>query len=284
MKTIKEIYNEIIQEKESFSSLDGLEPAGDNAANLIAQLQSNSKVALWRLMCYICAVAIYTSQAVLEMIKQRAAIGTLPWVVETAKNFQFGDNLEFENGIYLYDQVIPANRIVTNAAAVDSTFNVVVKVAKGTSPNLEPLTTAEFNAFQAYMDLKMIAGVQYGYVNAPADILVVFYDIFYNPLLMNSDGERISDGTRVVDEFIVNYIQQLPFNSVLKMTALTNAIKALPEVNNVVMKAVNARTGAAAPVDVYNTPGQTYTPFSGYMVISTDPNETLLDTINYFAG
>jgi hypothetical protein len=281
MKTIKEIYNEIIAEKETFSSLDGLQPAADNAANLISQLSSGSKVAIWRLVCYINAVAIYSSQVVLELIRSRAAIGTLPWVVSTAKEYQHGDLLTFVNGSYIYNPIDANNQIVSNAAAIESANGVIVKVAKGTSPNLEPLSTLEFDSFKNYMSLKMIAGVNYGYINEPADTLVIGYDVFYNPLVMNSDGERISDGVKVVEVLINDFIQSLDFNGVLKLTQLTNAIKSLPEVTNVVLKFANARFGVITPIDLFAAQGQRYVPFSGYMAISTDPGEELSDTINY---
>jgi hypothetical protein len=284
MKTINQIYNEIIAEKETFTSLSGLAPAGDNAANLIAQLSAGSKVAIWRLICYINAVAIYVSQEVLQAIVSKAAIGTLPWIVDVAKQYQHGDLLVFNSGSYSYAAINPAIQIVSNCAAVETGNSVIIKVAKSQAPNLEPLTTLEFDAFKAYMNLRLIAGVQYGYINQPADILVVGYDVFYNPLVMNANGERISDGVKVVEQLIENFIQTLDFNGVLKLTQLTSAIKTLPEVTNVVLKFSNVRYGSITPIDLFAAVGQKYVPFSGYLKISTDSGETLNDTITYIAA
>ena len=54
-----------------------------------------------------------------------------------------------------------------------------------------------------------------------ADLLKVAYTIYYDPLVMNSDGELIADDTiKPVELAINNYIQNLPFNGILNLNKL----------------------------------------------------------------
>ncbi len=56
-RKILEIYDEIIEEKELQPSLTGLLPLGETSDNLLDDLTSGSKVAVWRLWAYLTAVA-----------------------------------------------------------------------------------------------------------------------------------------------------------------------------------------------------------------------------------
>tara|TARA_R110000751_G_scaffold214362_2_gene317863 strand:+ start:530 stop:835 length:306 start_codon:yes stop_codon:yes gene_type:complete len=56
--TISEIYDSIITEKQTMTSLNDLQPNIDSSQDLLTDLTSSSKVAVWRLWAFITAVAI----------------------------------------------------------------------------------------------------------------------------------------------------------------------------------------------------------------------------------
>ena len=57
-RTILEIYDSIIAEKQNMASLNALQPSIDSSQDLLNDLTSSSKVAVWRLWAFITAVAI----------------------------------------------------------------------------------------------------------------------------------------------------------------------------------------------------------------------------------
>ena len=90
MRTIEDIYNEILTAKESQSEL--------------AVLNSESKTAIWRLLLYAVAVSIWTLENILNIsinqqnnfIKQ-IKIHSFSWYSLYAKKFQNGSDLpQFE--------------------------------------------------------------------------------------------------------------------------------------------------------------------------------------------
>jgi hypothetical protein len=283
MNRIKEIYNEIVAEKDGMSSLAELEPAQDNAIALLSELNSGSKVAIWRLLFWLIAFAHYLHELVIAKMIDKAPIGSLPWLVDLAKNYQFGVPLIFQEGSYVYENPNDSTyKIITQAAAIESPQRVVIKLATGTTPNLQPLNSIQYDAFRAYFNLKGIPGVNYGFINEIADILVAGFDVFYDPLLLDANGELLlSPGAKPVNDIIESYVQELPFNGTLELTKLTNAVKQHQAVKNIVLKFANARYGSITPIDIYNSQGQSYIPFAGYLRISTVPGETLADTVNY---
>ncbi len=282
MRTTKTIYNEIIAQKETFSSLDGLQPAQENAQSLMAELTSGSKVAIWRLWAWIVAFAIYTHEVIVERLIAKARPGTLPWYAEVAKQFQFGEPLVFQNGQYGYAQENPDAQIITNAIALQAPPVVTIKVAKGTAPDLEPLDSNEFEAFKNYMTLKKFAGTVMAFITEEADILSVAYRIFYNPLVLAPDGSLLSDpSVKPVNDAIVNYLVSLPFGGFLALEKLDSEIKAVEGVENIVRISAQAKRGSLPYQDVMATSNETYVPFSGYMRISEDTGETLDDLLEY---
>lgn len=308
-RTLKEIYDEIITEKQTFSSLDTLLPNPDTAQTFLNDLTTSSKVAVWRLMFWVVAFVIWGHEQIFEAhtteinaIAEAMIPGVLKWYVEEAKKFQNGYELEWIDSKYQYADTTSvdavASKIVTQAAAVESAGDIIIKVAKGTIGSFSVLSTAELVSFQQYIEKIKFAGTVTTLINESADDLKLAYTIYYDPLVIELDSSTpqraklISDGTYVVEEAITNHIQGLPFNSKLKIVELTDAIQNAEGVLNVVANEVQARYGAVPYADITTETDQSYLARAGYLAMATNfgldeyynyPTDTVA-TLTYIAG
>ena len=288
-RKIQEIFDSIITEKETFSSLDGLEPPviPDPSQTFLTELTSTSKVAIWQLKFWVQAVAIFVHESLFDTFKsdvETRALEIIPatirfYVIEALK-FQLGDELIFEDGTFKFEDSTSAaalaKQIVTQASARDINEVVTLKIAKGIVPGLQKLSTIEKTAFEAYLNKIKIAGIKTIVISDDPDLLKVAYTIQFDPLVMKSDGTLIEDGTSPVQEAIDAYIEGLPFDSTFKVMELTDSIQAARGVVNAVADVIEAKFGTLAFSDILAVQTETYLPNAGYLV--TDPSPILVLT------
>ena len=123
-REVTEIYNDIIESKNSRSDL--------------SDLNSNSNVAIYKLWAFICAVAIFSHEVLWDLLQvnidntlDSRINGTSEWYSLKALEYQDGDELKrLNNGLSLgYDPVNPQNRVVTRAAYSDNNGVLDLKLA-----------------------------------------------------------------------------------------------------------------------------------------------------------
>lgn len=286
-RTLQQIYNEMVSEKETMTQLASLQPNIDSAQQLLSDLTTGSKVAIWRLLFFAVAVGIWSHEKLFDDLKAWIEVrateiqtGTLPWYRTKALEFQYGDSLVFANDKYNYATVDEAARIVKLAAVNEVGGNVIIKVAKlDSSSNPEPLSVPELAALDAYMGKIKFAGVKVINVSRTADLLKTYFKVYYNPLVLTSTGELISTpGVYPVRDAINNYIKNLPFNGVYSTTELTDLIQQATGVVNPVHENTSYKYGSfpyAPLVDYYQAN-------AGYL--SIDPAFPLSATITYISA
>lgn len=282
-RKITEIYDQIITEKQSFSSLNGLEPATETATNLMTELTSGSKVAQWRLFAYIVAVAIWVHEVLFdkhkEDVEKRASelyVGSLLWYHQQCFLFQYGDTLSWNGTKYEYAAITPAIQIIERASVTDVGGQLRIKVAKLVSGLPVKLTTTELNAFTAYMTRVKFAGTNTDIVSRDADLLKIYYDVKVDPLVLSSSGELLSAlGTYPVHDAIETYIQNLPFDGILNITKLTDEIQKVEGVIDPIISSASAKYGTLA----YSAINNSYNADAGHMII--DSAFPLTNTITY---
>ncbi len=278
-RSIQTIFDEIIVEKETFSSLDGLEPPviPDPSQDLLTELTSTSKVSIWQLKFWVQAVAIFIHEGLFDVFKadvETRALEIIPatirfYVIEALK-FQLGDELVFEDGTFKFEDSTSvaalAKQIVTQASARDINEVVTLKIAKGVVPGLEKLSSIEKTAFEAYLNKIKIAGTKTIVISDDPDLLKIAYTIQFDPLVMKADGTLIEDGTSPVQEAIDAYIEGLPFDSTFRVQDLTDAIQLARGVVNSVADVVAAKFALLDFEDILAVPTETYLPNAGYLV------------------
>jgi hypothetical protein len=211
--------------------------ASKNSNAVLAAWNNSSVVAIWLLFLDIIAEGIYLLETIFDFHKLDvndtiAAIKphTLQWYAGMAKNFRYGQNLPADSDTYdntgLTAAQIAATKIVAYAAVVEKERGLRIKVAKLVNGLLEPLTAPELLAFKAYMSRIKDAGVRLEITSTVADYLKLNIRVKYNPLVLTNTGARI-DGVSVtpVADAIRNYLNNLPFNGVLSLQKLTDAIQ-----------------------------------------------------------
>jgi hypothetical protein len=318
-RTLQQIYNDLIAKKESNTELDTLLPKPDNwaelftyenfklLANSVLSGLNDSKVSIWRLLMYVVAYASWMQEKLYDVFKSEIdaltlnrEYGQLPWYVNKAKEFQYGDSLEWINDSYYgYLETDEEKRIVTQASATVSNGIITLKVAKGDIGSLEKLTATELQALTNYFmgsgssyanDGIAPAGTKMQIISDDADLLKMSINIYYDPLVLDNSGLLLEDGiTYPVEDAIMGYIQGLPFNSRLRLMDLVITIKAVAGVDNVVIKYADAMYGAQPWTDIVALESQTYTSYAGYFEMNTNNGLTgyydyptnLIKTLNY---
>ena len=223
-RTIQEIQTLILQAKAQ-------EPA-------LNELNSTSKVAIWRLWVYIIAVAIWSLEKLFD--QHRADIDkrlaelkphTARWYRSKALAFQYGfdllpDSDTFNNQGHT-EEAIEASKIVKYSAVIESKNEgrLIVKIAGEQGNTLQPITDAQKQAFEAYLQEIKDAGVRLSVVNYQPDILHLQMKIVYDPLVLDGNGQSILHATKPVEETIKNYLKRLPFNGELVLAHLIDALQ-----------------------------------------------------------
>lgn len=233
---------------------------------------------LFRLIFYVIALGMQLLEQLFDQLKldideeiAKLKPHSLRWYAEKAKAFRYGYDLLSESDAYddtgLTEQDIEAAQIVKHAAVVEqqisaSRFGLRLKVATENADELVALSAAELEAFEEYMARVKDAGVPLLITSGNADSLRLTIDIYYNPLVLNANGQRI-DGTDMepVQTAIKTYLKNLPFNGVLVLERLEDAIDSVSGVINHRMAEAKARYGALA----YQTISVKYIPDAGYL-------------------
>lgn len=285
-RQLTDIYDALALEKSTQQQLTGLEPNIDSSQQLLADLDTPSRVARWRLFLWVVATSIWVHEKLWDIFKAEvdaivasAHPGTPKWYVAQALKFQMGYALVDIDGVFQYPVEVPAAQIVKRAAIVESNGLSVLKVAKEVSGSIVPLTVGELNAFTAYIDDIRFAGCLINIITDVPDSLRVAYDVYYDPLVLAPNGSLLLDaGTFPVEDAINAFVSELPFNGQLVLTHMTDAVQQAAGVVNPILTDAQAWWGAFAPAPI----NVLYVAHAGHMAI--DAGSPLSATINYIAA
>jgi len=283
-RDLKEIYDSAIAEKETMGSLAGLQPSIDSSQTLLNDLTSTSKVAIWRLTFWVTSFLIWWHEKLFDLHKEeietRAAeliTGTALWYRDQSFVFQHGDVITWNGNKFTYPVITASNRIIKRAAVIEVGGQVRIKVAKLDGAGLPiPLTASEKTSFEGYIQKIKFAGTNVAIISKSADLLKLSVKVYYDPLVLDLNGELISSpGTKPVEDSITSHIASLPFNGKLNLALLTDAIQLSAGVVTPFI------TSAEAKYDVhpYSPIQDKYTAEAGHMKI--DPAFPLSTTITY---
>lgn len=277
-RTIAEIYEAIVIEKDNQTSLQSLAPQADSLESFKQDLNSTSKVANWRLFAYLIAVAHWTHEKLWQLFKvelqlmiDAAPTGTTRWYQEQVLAYQYGDNLTYIDNKYIYPTIDETKQIIKLCSVTERPDSVlVVKAAKlDSSQQPIPLDAQEQAALLGFLQKMKFAGTRLAVVSDTADLLKVVANVYYDPIFPSAIVK-----TNV--EIAVNeYIKNLPFDGVFKITHLIDAIQAVEGVTDFVYTAMEAKYGALA----YQPIVRIYNANAGYLAI--DGSMPLSNTLTY---
>ena len=180
-RTIKEIYNEAVQER--------------NRRLELTEFASDSKLSVMNGILWVVAAVIHSFETLLdvfavdisEVIDNRIN-GTPDYYANALLQYQQGDELVVrEDGLaFGYAQVDETKRIITQVSYVESTDDsnldskLILKVATGTKGHLEALPAAELVPVNAYIGKLKFAGTRIEVISTKGDVLVPRLTVFYD--------------------------------------------------------------------------------------------------------
>ena len=239
-RTLNEIQNQIFETV-----------ANDNI--LSTQLTSTSKVAVWKLLVFVIAFAIYTHELIVERNAENSRPHNLPWYREQALAFMDGHELIWKDGQFKYDttgmseQDIVNAKKVTHVAVTEAANGVlVIKTANNQTGSTQPLATAVHERFQDYMKQIKDAGNRLEYINQNADDLQLTLTVWVDELIIDvASGQLVNDAnTYPVLDACEAYLNQLEFNGTFIKTFLIDKIQQAVGVKIPRVEVLEHRTGA----------------------------------------
>lgn len=250
----------------------------------LSTLNSSSRVAVWRLWTYIVAVSIWALENLFDLHKTEVtnlinekAPHSLRWYANKAKDFQYGSELAYEEDYYdnsaLTEDQVAEQKIIAFSAVVEQSKGLRLKVARIVDGDLNALTAQQLESFETYMNRIKDAGITPLVVESlPPDNLKLELIIYYNPLVLGSDGSRL-DGTNPdpVGNRIRDYLKNLPFNGTLVLAYLVDALQ---QVDGVVIPHIvqaQAKYGTLA----YSAIPVMYNPDAGYLRVQEEEDLTI---------
>jgi hypothetical protein len=258
----------------------------------LAQANSTSRRAIWRLFAYVQASAILLLEQIIDVftaeneIKIANAIpATATWINAKVFEFQYSATnpqiVQLVNFAPVYPVIDPSLRLISRCSVVTTIANqVIIKVAKQNPPIA--LTSGELSSLQSYINQIGIVGVNYNCVSLTSDKIMIDAEIYF-------DGQYSTVIVGTVTNAINTFLSQLSFNGVLKVSDIELAVRNVVGVNDILLKNVKMRSDATAFVDgtflVQNNTviSRIFPTVSGYIVGETTVGNTFTDKLTFIA-
>ena len=228
VEEIKKIMTDSFTSDETIKNAYSLQP-GDTFDSRF------SRVSIENIFFYIVAFCVWTLEVLFDKHKLEVETyidnlrpHTLRWYAAKAKMYQHGMNLDGDTDNYnnsnLTTEQIDEMCVVKYAAAVENGGILSLKIATGSQTNRQPLTQIQLNGFTHYISRVKDAGVIVNVVNELANVFDTVIDIYYNPMVLNENLERIDGSGDSVRQFIARFVENLPFNGEYRNSALIDAL------------------------------------------------------------
>ena len=241
-----------------------------------------SSVSIENILLYIVAVCAYSLEVMFDGHKKdtddRIASNIVPtvrWYHTQAMAFQYGDNLVYDEKTFgfKYPQIDTSKQKVKYCAVQDAgnTIQMLISGDEGGKPSV--ISGDVLTAFKQYINSIKIAGVLIQVRSLPADRIKVSAKVYINPMVIKSDGTRISDGSRPVEDAINNYLSNVLYGGTMNKTKLVDAIQAVEGVTDIELGTVQAKPDSGSYIVVA---GNKYTAESGSFI-----SEDLKNSIEY---
>ena len=278
---IDEIFDEIIAEKESKSTLTTLLPLGTNFQALLDDVTTGSKVGKWRLWVWLHSVLSWklqvlfdTFKAEVEVIKAQAIFGTEPWWIDRIFEFQYGYSVEVLeiDGVFVpgYANIDESAQIVAAAAISADEFGASrIKVAKDDNGDLVAFDQLEIDAINAYRDDIQPAGATIQVISLNADLAIVTANIIYNAQF------DLAQITIDVEAAINNYFKNLDFGGKVLLNSLIDELQAIESVVDIEIFGLQCKVQGGT----YVTVTREYIAGAGY--VKVDPGSPLSGTLTF---
>jgi hypothetical protein len=153
---------------------------------------------------------------------------SLRWYASKSKSFMAGKELVPDTDYYdtsgMSDGQIEAARAIKYVAAMERSAVIYLKIAGDKNGTPEPVEQDVLEGFKEYIREVKDAGVVIEIVNKPAEHFRLQMKLYYNPMVLNGNGQSFS-GTYPVQDTIKHFIRNLPFNGEYRNSALVDELQ-----------------------------------------------------------
>ena len=227
-RTIKEIYNEAVQER--------------NRRLELTEFASDSKLSVMNGILWTVAAVIYSFETLLdvfavdisEAINNRIN-GTPDYYANALLQYQQGDELTVrEDGLaFGYAQVDETKRIITQVSYVESTDDsnldskLVLKIATGTKGHLEAIPAEELVPINAYIGKLKFAGTRIEVISRPGDVLIPRVTVYWDGAVPEAE---LYDA---LEAALAEYVMNIDFDAAIYVNRVWEALRRVEHVTDV---------------------------------------------------
>ncbi len=264
-RTTKQIYQAIIDEKESLSSLDGLTPNPETTQSFIDDLATQSSVAIWRLSAWVFAFMSHIQETLwdvketaLQSIQDNTPPHTRLWWERKVKAFQYGDATIVNSvGDVTYETINEDNQIIARVnvqtlISAPSTPFVNIRVVKFNDPDYVVLDPAEQAAFDSYIQDIAPLGIKTNVEHNDGGLIRWEGTLWYDPAILNADMTRVDDNeVDELDNAMNSYINDWAMvNSKLNENVMIDYLRNAPGILDVL---ITSHKWRETPSDSFQT-------------------------------
>ena len=218
--------------------------------------------------CHVLEVFFDTHKADVDTKISRVVVASVPWYHKMALQFQYGDVLVFDEATqqYVYATSNLEKQKVKYVAVRDRGTSIQILVSGEKDERPAVLSDDVLTAFKSYMNRIKIAGVILAIRSLPADLITVSATVHIDPLVIDKQGTRISDGSKPVEEAVENYLKGILYGGTFNKTKLVDAIQSVEGVADVELLSCSYSTDEGRNYKTIS--GNNYTAVGGSFVAS----------------
>lgn len=229
-----EIQQQIIDAKAQAPSLNALEVLTTSEQSL-NNANSNSKVAIWRLVVWVVAFAIWLHEKIVEKNAANSRPQNSPNYRQMVLNYIDGVPLIHDGSQFVFDTTgvtdIEDRKIIKRCAILENNRGIVVKIATEIGGVLMPVNNDQAVRIMKYIDQQTQPGVPVRLINEPADNLKVNLKVYVDANVIDLETGKqlnVSGDVYPVNDAINAYLSELEFNGAFVASFFTEKIRQYP--------------------------------------------------------
>lgn len=227
-RTLTEIYNESVKTREKYLELN--------------EYNNDSKMSVINAFTWVTSAAIYSFETLLDVFMADMATalnhrinGTPAYYANAMLKWQYDDDLVISDDgtSFKYATIDKSKRVITHVSYQEQYVEafkddvLILKVATGNKNELSQLSDEQLIAARAYLNQIKFAGVKCNIVSRRGDVLVPRVTVYYDGGISK---EELYDK---IDEALVQFIQDMQFDSLIYAQKVLDAIQKVEHVVDV---------------------------------------------------
>lgn len=195
-----------------------------------------SKVSIEAAITYIWGVSVFTLEKIMDAFSNEIderidgkRVMSPRWYHQRAMEYQHSDTVIYnmDKFRFEYKSVDESKRIiqfcsVSEKVVEGSPAQLVIKVANG---QREALAQAELDGFKNYIKRIGAAGTNWDIQSNNADSIKPIMTVYYNPLVMTSDGSTLDGKTNTVPAGINQFITTIAYGGIFEVNTMISYLK-----------------------------------------------------------